>query len=127
VTHGVDLGARGLIDLRERMAGGLSISFEDSDFAEELQVSNDCWFIGEEVYSFATPTDNDRRIPSFLKRGWQHRDWGGASFLTSSLVSAHYKSNHEVDPSDVSGLAMDVCYILCRAYDGSGWVIWKRL
>lgn len=83
------------------------------------------WFLGEEVYSLAFPEDEDARIAEALGEGWEWSGWGGGSFLSGSPVSVHYRKQHAIEDSDVISLIDDVRYIICGAWDATGYVVWR--
>jgi hypothetical protein len=82
------------------------------------------WFLGEEVYSLAFPGDNDARILEALSNGWDYGGWGGGSFLSCSPAADRYTRQHEIEEADVIALVDGVRYIICSAYDGTGYIVW---
>ena len=77
------------------------------------------------MYSLAFPEDEDARIAQALCSGWDYPGWGGGSFLSRGPVSARCRKQYEVEDSDVISVIDGVRYIICGAYDGMGYVVWR--
>ncbi len=83
------------------------------------------WFFGDEVYSLAFPGDDDDHVLGTLDNVFFSGFWGGGAFLTPSGAAARYRREREVQAADLGEVASQISFIICPAYDGMGYVVWR--
>jgi hypothetical protein len=84
------------------------------------------WLLGENVYSLAFPTDDDERIREVVAEIYPFPGWGGAGFVSDCLEAVSYATSYELRQASLPCLAVGTQLIIAGAYDGEGFVVWRR-
>lgn len=82
------------------------------------------WFHEEEVFTLGFGSDSDERLAMVLDQCWDYPGWGGGGFVTANDAT-HLIPDFEISNSDLTAAAEHIELVICGAYDGEGYLLWR--
>ncbi|WP_426573822.1 hypothetical protein [Aquihabitans sp. McL0605] len=89
-----------------------------------LDPPQDAWFFGEEVFSLAFDDFDDNAIRQAIQEIYDYPGWGGAGFLVND-TSPELRETSEIPTTAISEAAAGIEAVVCGAFDGDGYLVWR--